>query len=97
MMLDPAPLSTQPALASRHNGPFEVEILRGHFFRLDLFEVENGVGEKCVTGGSLQYGIESITLDTDHAHHLADQVRAAIDNAIAGSVMHRPSLCSTGH
>jgi hypothetical protein len=38
MMLDPAPLSTQPALASRHNGPFEVEILRGHFFRLDLFE-----------------------------------------------------------
>jgi hypothetical protein len=96
-MFEHGHISPEPTSASPHNSAFDVEILRGHFFKLDLFEIENDIGEKCVMGGSLQYGTDSVTLDPDHARHLANQVRAAIDGAIAGTVMQRPSHCSKGH
>lgn len=96
-MFDPGHLSSEPALVSQHDDAFDVEILRGHFFELDLFEIENGFGKKCVVGGSLQYGADSVALDPDHARHLANHVRAAIDNAIAGVVINRLGHCPKSH
>jgi hypothetical protein len=66
-MFEHGHISPEPTSASPHNSAFDVEILRGHFFKLDLFEIENDIGEKCVMGGSLQYGTDSVTLDPDHA------------------------------
>lgn len=71
-----------------------VEKLRGHFFELDLFIIEES---QSPVGGTLQFGADNIPLERDHACHLADRVRSAIDNAIAGTIVHRSGENMGGH
>ena len=73
------------------------EGLRGHFFQLDLFSIDGGCGETSLTGGALRCGSECIALDLDHARQLADRVRAAIDNCVAGSIIQPPACRDGGH
>lgn len=75
----------------------DVESLRGHFFQLDLFLVESDFSGEAIVGATLHFGSDRIALDQEHARQLADRVRAAIDSAIAGSVVHRPTHCQQGH
>jgi hypothetical protein len=72
----------------------DTETLRGHFFRLDLYSLE---GDDSLVGGALHFGPDRIALDPAHAVQLADRVRAAIDNCVAGSIIHRPAACREGH
>lgn len=75
----------------------DVESLRGHFFQLDLYWLERDGTESAIVGGSLRFGPDRLAIDAEHARQLADRVRAAIDSAIAGSVIHRPAHCQKGH
>ena len=74
-----------------------IEDLRGHFFQLDLFSIDGGCGETSLIGGALRCGPDRIALDLDHARQLAERVRAAIDNCVAGSIIHRPACRDGGH
>ena len=75
----------------------EVEYLRGHFFKLELFSFDGGLAESGVIGGALHFGTNRIALDPEHACQLADRVRAAIDNSVAGSIIHHPAWRDEGH
>ena len=75
----------------------DVESLRGHFFQLDILWAESQLSGATIVGGTLHFGSDRIALDHEHARQLADRVRAAIDSAIAGSVVHRPTHCQQGH
>lgn len=72
----------------------DTETLRGHFFQLDLYSLE---GDDSLIGGALHFGTDCLTLDPNHASQLADRVRAAIDNCVAGSIIHHPAACRGGH
>jgi hypothetical protein len=74
-----------------------VECLHGHFFKLDLFSIEGGCTGPSLIGGALHCGPDRIALDFEHARQLADRVRAAIDNCVAGSIIHRPACRDGGH
>lgn len=74
-----------------------VECLHGHFFKLDLFSIDGGCAGPSLIGGALHFGPDRIALDLEHACQLADRVRAAIDNCIAGSIIHRPACRDGGH
>ena len=74
-----------------------VECLHGHFFKLDLFSIDGGCAEPSLIGGALHFGPDRIALDLEHARQLADRVRAAIDNCVAGSIIHRPACRDGGH
>ena len=75
----------------------DVECLHGHFFKLDLFSIDAGFAEPSLIGGALQFGKDRITLDPEQSRQLADRVRAAIDNSVAGSIIHRPACPDGGH
>ena len=75
----------------------EVEYLRGHFFKLELFSFDGGLAESGVIGSALHFGTNRIALDPEHACQLADRVRAAIDNSVAGSIIHHPACRDEGH
>jgi hypothetical protein len=83
---------------TRHSAErIEVECLRGHFFKLELFSIDGGLAEPSLIGGALQFGTDRIALDPEHACQLAGRVRAAIDNSVAGSIIHRPAEHDGGH
>jgi hypothetical protein len=96
--MEAAMLDTATPMSGALPAPFpdgiDTESLRGHFFQLYLYLLPVD-GE--LVGGALQYGQDRIALDPDHACQLAGRVRAAIDNAVAGGVIHRPRGCSGGH
>jgi hypothetical protein len=73
-----------------------VECLNGHFFKLELFSIDGDFVEPSLIGGALQFGPDRIVLDAEHARQLADRVRAAIDNSVAGSIIHRPACRDEG-
>jgi hypothetical protein len=75
----------------------DVEYLRGHFFKFELFSIDSGCAEPSLIGGALQFGPDRIELDPEHARQLADRVRAGIDNSVAGSIIHRPAYRDGGH
>lgn len=93
-MLDVLVSQEANGLAASSPGEIEVETIRGHFFELDLFFTESGQGP---VSGTLQFGLERITLEPDHACHLADRVRSAIDNAVAGTIVHSSGHITEGH
>ena len=74
------------AMACHSAQRIEVEHLRGHFFKLELFSIDGGLAEQSLIGGALHFGTDRIALDPEHACQLADRVRAAIDNSVAGSI-----------
>jgi hypothetical protein len=84
-------------MASHPAERINVECLHGHFFKLDLFSIDGGFAEPSLIGGALQFGQDRIALDPEHARQLADRVRAAIDNCVAGSIIHRPACRDGGH
>ena len=84
-------------LAHGHAGGTDTESLRGHFFQLDLLWVEGDWADSGIVGGALHFGPDRIALDPEHARQLADKVRAAIDTAVSGSIIHRPTRCQGGH
>lgn len=73
------------------------EGLHGHFFQLDLFSMDGGCGQTSLIGGALRCGPDRIALDLDHPRQLADRVRAAIDNCVAGSIIQPPACRDGGH
>jgi hypothetical protein len=73
------------------------EEIRGHFFVLRLYAIAQADGSCSLTDGVLEFGTETVRLDREHAAHLEDRVRAAIDNCVAGSIIHRPAACRDGH
>jgi hypothetical protein len=82
-------------MASHPAARIIVEHLHGHFFKLELFSIDGGCAEPNLIGGALRFGPDCIALDLEHARHLADRVRAAIDNCVTGSIIHRPA-CRDG-
>lgn len=85
------------AMACHSAERIEVEYLRGHFFKLELFSIDGGLAEPGLIGGALHFGTDRIALDPEHACQLADRVRAAIDNSVAGSIIHHPACRDGGH
>ena len=85
------------AMAGHPAERIDVECLRGHFFKLDLFSICGDCTDASLIGGALHFGSDRIALDPEHARQLADRVRAAIDNSVAGSVIHRPACRDGGH
>ena len=96
-MLDVPSTDHVIAAGIAHAAETDVESLRGHFFQLDLYWLERDWADPAIVGGALRYGPDRIEIDSEHARQLADKVRAAIDSAIAGSVIHRPTPCRQGH
>ena len=85
------------AMAGHSSQGVKVERLRGHFFKLDLFSICGDCADANPVGGALHFGSDRIALDSEHACQLADRVRAAIDNSVAGAIVHRPVSRDGGH
>lgn len=96
-MLDVPSTGQLFAAGIAHASEIDVESLRGHFFQLDLYWLERDWADFAIVGGALRFGPDRIAIDSEHARKLADKVRATIDSAIAGSVIHRPTHCRQGH
>jgi hypothetical protein len=92
------PINLMPdVLATDSAERITVESLKGHFFKLELFSIDGDFVEPSLIGGVLQFGPDRISLDPEHARQLADRVRTAIDNSVAGSIIHRPVCRDGGH
>lgn len=96
-MLDVPSTGQIVAAGIAHAAETDVESLRGHFFQLELYWLEGDWTDSAIVGGALRFGPDRVAIDTEHARQLADKVRAAIDSAIAGSVIYRPTYCRQRH
>jgi hypothetical protein len=96
-MLDRPTSKSGIAAALALAGDIDVEILRGHFFQLDLYSWSAEASPPGIIGGVLHFGQDQIELDREHACQMADRARAALDNCVAGTIIHRPGRCREGH
>lgn len=84
-------------LISDFAGEVECETLCGYFFQLDLYWAVSDYPAFLPIAAELRCGSDVIAVKPDHAAHLADRIRACIDNCVSGSIIGRPDRDSGGH